>query len=164
MPCLHTRILFTLQGPKPCYLLIQKSSPGLPTGPGSPISEERKCQPFCVRPSTCNPIFLSHCWQLRKGLNAVFRLLLFLRLTKLCPTLYDSMDCSPPAPWDSPDKNTGLGCHALLQRIFPTQGSNPCLLQLLHCRRILYHWATREALTSHRQSTCWPWLSVKEDL
>ena len=34
----------------------------------------------------------------------------------------------------------------------------------LPCRRILYHWATREALTSHRQSTCWPWLSVKEDL
>ena len=27
-------------------------------------------------------------------------------------------------PWDSPDKNTGMGCHALLQGIFPTQGSN----------------------------------------
>ena len=28
-------------------------------------------------------------------------------------------------PWNSPGKNTGVGCHALLQRIFPTQGSNP---------------------------------------
>ena len=28
-------------------------------------------------------------------------------------------------PWDSPGKNTGVGCHALLQGIFPTQGSNP---------------------------------------
>ena len=28
-------------------------------------------------------------------------------------------------PWDSPGKNTGMGCHSLLQRIFPTQGSNP---------------------------------------
>ena len=28
-------------------------------------------------------------------------------------------------PWDFPGKNTGVGCHALLQRIFPTQGSNP---------------------------------------
>ena len=37
-------------------------------------------------------------------------------------------------PWDSPGKNTGVGCHALLQRIFPTQGQNPCLLRLLHCR------------------------------
>ena len=39
-------------------------------------------------------------------------------------------------PWDSLGKNTGLGCHALLQGIFPTQGSNP---GLPHCRQIL-HW------------------------
>ena len=30
-------------------------------------------------------------------------------------------------PWDSPGKNTGVGCHALLQGIFPTQGLNPGL-------------------------------------
>ena len=36
---------------------------------------------------------------------------------------------------DSPGKNTGVGCHDLLQGIFPTQGSNP---GLSHCRRILY--------------------------
>ena len=34
--------------------------------------------------------------------------------------------------WDSPGKNTGVGCHALLQGTFPTQGWNPCLLHLLH--------------------------------
>ena len=39
------------------------------------------------------------------------------------------------SPWDSPGKNTGVGCHALLQRIFLTQGSNP---GILHCRQILY--------------------------
>ena len=38
-------------------------------------------------------------------------------------------------PWNSPGKNTGVGCHSLLQGIFLTQGSNP---QLLHCRWILY--------------------------
>ena len=38
-------------------------------------------------------------------------------------------------PRDSPGKNTGVGCHALLQGIFPTQGSNP---GLPHCRQILY--------------------------
>ena len=37
--------------------------------------------------------------------------------------------------WDSPGKNTGVGSHALLQGIFPIQGSN---LGLPHCRRILY--------------------------
>ena len=36
---------------------------------------------------------------------------------------------------DSPGKNTGVGCHALLQGIFPTQGSNP---GLPHCRQLLY--------------------------
>ena len=34
-----------------------------------------------------------------------------------------------------PGKNTGVGCYALLQRIFPTQGLNP---DLLYCRQILY--------------------------
>ena len=38
------------------------------------------------------------------------------------------MDCSPPdssVHGDSPGKNTGVGCHALLHGIFPTQGLNP---------------------------------------
>ena len=35
-------------------------------------------------------------------------------------------------PWDFPGKNTGAGCHTLLQRIFLTQGSNPSLSHLLH--------------------------------
>ena len=42
-------------------------------------------------------------------------------------TLCNPMDCSPTGssvPGDSLGKNTGVGCHALLQRIFPTQGSN----------------------------------------
>ena len=38
-------------------------------------------------------------------------------------------------PLDFPGKNTGVGSHALLQGIFPTQGSN---LGLLHCRQIFY--------------------------
>ena len=35
-------------------------------------------------------------------------------------------------PWDSPGENTAVGSHFLLQGIFPTQGSNPGLLHLLH--------------------------------
>ena len=38
-------------------------------------------------------------------------------------------------PWDSPGKNTGVGCHFLLQGIFPTQESNT---GLLHCRQMIY--------------------------
>ena len=48
-------------------------------------------------------------------------------------------------PLDFPDKNTVVGCHFLLQGIFLIQGLNQCLLHLLHCTQILYHWTTREA-------------------
>ena len=53
-------------------------------------------------------------------------------------TLCSHMDCSPlgsSAHGDSPGKIPGVGCHALLQGILPTQGLNP---GLLHCRCILY--------------------------
>ena len=59
-------------------------------------------------------------------------------VAQLCLTLCDPMECSPPGSsvhGDSPGKNTGVGCPALLQGIFPIQGLNP---GLLHYRRILY--------------------------
>ena len=58
-------------------------------------------------------------------------------------TLCNPTDCSPPGSsvhGDSPGKNTRVGCHSLLQGLFPTQGFNPGLLD---CRQILYcpsHW------------------------
>ena len=49
-----------------------------------------------------------------------------------CLTLCNRVDCSPPCSSvhvvGSSGKNTGVGCHFLLQGIFPTQGSNPSLL------------------------------------
>ena len=62
-----------------------------------------------------------------------------------CLTLCDPMDCSPPGSsdlGDSPGKNPGVGYHALLQGIFPTQGLNP---GFLHCRWILYHLSHQES-------------------
>ena len=52
--------------------------------------------------------------------------------TEPCPTLCDPMDCSPPGSSVHgivPGKNTGVGSHFFLQKIFLTQGSN---LHLLH--------------------------------
>jgi len=57
------------------------------------------------------------------------------RLLKLCLTLCDPMNYRPPSSsvhGDSAGKNTGMGCCALLQGIFQTQGSNPLLLCLLY--------------------------------
>ena len=45
-------------------------------------------------------------------------------------------------PWDSPGKNTGMGCHALLQGIFPTHG----WIQISHIAGEFFTiWVTREA-------------------
>ena len=52
------------------------------------------------------------------------------------------MDCRLLCPWDSLGKNTGVGCHALLQGIFPTQGLNPRLL----------HWQVDSLLLSYQGS------------
>ena len=62
-----------------------------------------------------------------------------------CPTLYDPMDCSPlgsSAHGDSPGKNTGVGCHALLQRIF--QRRDRTQVSRTACRFFTV-WATRKA-------------------
>ena len=69
-----------------------------------------------------------------------------------CLTLCGPRDCSPPGSsvhGDSPGKNTGVGCHALLQGIFPTQGSNP---GLPHCRQILYHLSHQEDAKSQGEN------------
>ena len=50
-----------------------------------------------------------------------------MQVDQLCPTLCDPMDCNLPGSSvhrESPGKNTGVGCHALLQGIFPTQELN----------------------------------------
>ena len=78
-------------------------------------------------------------------LHAVFimlSLLIFYSYFKVlgaqsCLTLCDPMDCSlagSSVHGDSPGRNTGMGCHAHLQGIFPTQGSN---LGLPNCRQII---------------------------
>ena len=88
-------------------------------------------------------------------------------VTRLCPTLCNPMDCSPPGSSvygkNSLGKNTGVGSHPLLQGIFPTQGS---ILGLLCCRQI-QAWGTLHACkqpVSHPPILCtvetvlWPML------
>ena len=61
------------------------------------------------------------------------------------PNSLPLMDCSllgSSVHVDSPDKNTDMGCHALLQGIFPIQGSNP----VSHIAGGFFPvWSTREA-------------------
>ena len=67
--------------------------------------------------------------------------LFFFDLSIICNSFVTSWTVAHQAPlWDFPGKNAGVGCHFLLQGIFPTQGSNPCLPQWqagslpLHCQ------------------------------
>ena len=57
-------------------------------------------------------------------------------------------------PWDSPGKNTGMGCHFLLQSIFPTQGLNLHLLPPLLCRQIFTTEPPGEAHTFKYMDLC----------
>ena len=64
-----------------------------------------------------------------------------VKIAQLCPAL-----CNPMkpirllCPWNSPSKNTGVGCHSLLQGVFLTQGLNPHLL----------HWQVDSLPLSHQ--------------
>ena len=70
-------------------------------------------------------------------------------VTQMCVTLCDPMDCNPPG--------TSVGCHALLQGIFPTQGSNP---DVPHCRWILYHLRHQGSPGAEWYPTMWPLISI----
>ena len=88
------------------------------------------------------------------------RYVLLCLVTQSCPTLCDPKGCSLPVlcPWDSPGKNTGVGCHAFLHGILSTQRSNP---GLPNCRQILYRLSRKTKITgmghlSLLQGIFWP--------
>ena len=76
-------------------------------------------------------------------------------VTKSCPTLLQPYRLQPIkflCSWDFSGKNTAVGCHFLLQGIFPTQESNPCLL----------HWQADSLEMSHEESPQYPLDSQKQ--
>ena len=79
----------------------------------------------------CDCNFFWCCWA------ASVPMAVLCRVTRSCLTLCYLMDCSLPhtSVHNSPGENTGVSFHALFQRIFPTQASNP---DLPHYRQILY--------------------------
>ena len=144
---------------------------------------------MCVQLLSCVWFFATH------GMQYVCIPAAAAKLFQSCPTLRHHREKPTrfPRPWDSPGKNTGVGCHFLLQCMkvkllslsdpvdcslpgssihgifqarvlewgaiafsipFPTAGDFPNLkvkpaspASLLHCRQILYCWATRHFLT-----------------
>ena len=102
---------------------------------------------YIVFHSGCTNLFSHQCTSVPFSPHSC-QLLLFLvflicatvlcLVAQLCLTLWGPMDCSPPGSsvhGDSPGKNAGMSCHALLQGIFPTEGLNP---DVPHFRWIIY--------------------------
>ena len=93
--------------------------------------------------------FLDDCTDLLLFFKADYFLLccavLYCTVSQSCLILCDPMDCSlsgSPVHGYSPGKNAGVDCHALIQGLFPTQGSNPGFTR---CRWILY-WPSHQIL------------------
>ena len=84
-----------------------------------------------------------NCWPIGRNKLGLGMRTMQCSAVQSCLTLCSSMHCSHTRllhPWSFPGKNTGVGCHFLLQGIFPTQELNLCLLHLLHWQEILYNY------------------------
>ena len=107
------------------YFLCKKSQ-------GSPITRKSvSCPAYLLRISFTK---IALCLALPKTLHWL-SLSVRKSVAKWCSTLqpHGLQPARLLCPWDFPCKNTGVGFHFLLQEIFPTQGLNLVLLQLLHC-------------------------------
>ena len=94
-------------------------------------------------PSGCRGGHMTQDWSVM-----VLDLLIYSKLLKrwvkpivhfsMCACVLCRTDCSHQAPLSMgfPRQEYWMSCHALLQRIFPTQGLNPCLICLLHWQAV----------------------------
>ena len=91
-------------------------------------------------------------WSLGIKSSSIFPLCVHAKSFQSCPTFCNPLDLAHQAPlsWDSPGKNTGVGCHALLQGIFPTQWLNLHLLLPLHWEDLL-----EKEMTTHSRILAW---------
>ena len=94
----------------------------------------------------CSILYINRKLQIKTTMRYCYTLFVcWCLVTKSCPALLQPHGLQPTrllCPWDFPGKNTGVGCHFLLQGIFPTQGLNPCLL----------HWQVSSLPLSHQGS------------
>ena len=92
--------------------------------------------------------------------GSYFPMCLHAKLLYSCLTLCDAVGYSLPGSsvhGDSSGKNTGVGCHALLQGIVLTQGLEPLSPPILNCRQILYPEPPGKPLSSlTKDQTCAP--------
>ena len=100
----------------------------------------------CLPKQVTQPLWVSVNWSAGHYVELIVSMWLLSRFSRV--RLCDPMGCSPPGssvPGILQARITGVGCQSLLLEIFPIQGSNPCLLRLLHGK----FFTTWEAPDSH---------------
>ena len=111
-------------------------------------------------------------WIKKRCICIFIYMYIYCLVCQMCPTLYNPLNYSHQAPLSRgiSGKNAGVGCHFLLQCIFPIQGLNMCFLCVLHCRQILTRWGIRGAHTMeyyspmifcHLQLHEWTWRELR---
>ena len=99
--------------------------------------ENWACAPWAlpVPPQTSQQAFADLVW---RNCAEFYLLSVLSRFSQVCLYVTPWAPARLLCPWDSPGKDTGVGCHAFCQGIFPTRGWNLHLLCLLPCRWVLY--------------------------
>ena len=127
---------------------VRVCSPSTRQHPSPPLKPSRPTSP-CAHPLGCCSGITDNSQHVLWGAGSFGSS--WLLVAQSCLTLGYRWTVAPtrvPCPWNSPGKNTGVGCYSLLQGSFPTQRLNS---SLLHCRQILYH-------LSHQGSLKEEWL------
>ena len=114
-----------------CTRTQEKGADPQETDPDLPVSVQESPEEVWVGGTECN----STCKGSFEGGHHFLHYLhhrVWSEVFQSCPTLCDPLDTRLLCPWDFLGKSTGVGCHSLLQEIFPIQGSNLHRLCLLH--------------------------------
>ena len=118
------------KAPQDSYLESHSESEFPASGPSR---GEKRCESFDIY----------RCGLPMRKSNQIPKVVVVVSVAQSCPILCNPMDHARIlCPWDFPGKNTGVGCHFLLQGIFLTQRSNSCLL----------HWQADSLPLSHQGS------------
>ena len=142
----------------------------LPAEPqGKPKNTGVRGYPFSIRPSrprngtgvSCIVGRLFTNWAIREAPHSYVserKKVKLLSRARLFATPWIVVCTKLLRPWGFQGKSTRVGCHFLLQGIFPTQGSNP---GLSHCRQTLYHLSHQGKVKGENQATnvfcCYRW-------
>ena len=125
-----------------CYATLEYQTPSCARHPGLPDSRQHWSRPSRTPFTLCLLFALSRISHFTFEISTI--VCCYCLVAKLCPAfaIPGTVALQVSLSMGFPDKITGVGCHFLLQEVFLTQGSNPCLL----------HWQAGSLPLSHQEN------------